>query len=1185
MTDLLNGEGATPAPKRATLDGCSGFGQLCSRRDYLAGAIAPSALDLLTRKDDYVPPEFPVALPSVEDAGRTPFGKEMKKKFFHLDDDWGTFLNHGAFGASLKPALDFAQAFQRYIDQQPLRFFDREMIPIMIDATRKIAEFLDIDPTDIVLIDNVTTAVNTVIKNINWSPGDKIFLLSTTYGAVKKLINYICDTTGAVLEEIQVTFPIVDKKQLIDYVSANLEAGTKLAIFDHIPSNTPFIMPLQEIIDICHERGVPVMVDGAHTIPNIPLNLTRLNPDYYIANCHKWLCCPKGCAILYVKKELQDSTRSLILSHGTGQGFNREFIWTGLKDYTSFFALHPVIDFWEAVGVERAREYMHGLAIKAAKLLTSKWNTEMFAPEDMIASMVCVELPEDLYQNCGAVEATTSQVVQDLLYYRYKIEVPMKAVQGILYVRISCHLHNVLDDYEKLADAVLDLTENRTLEKILKIKKTMAEVKMSQAQLPNKFPSISPRKPIHEATHTRRTNRSQRTNNSDGDDMTPSIHGRPGTPTSVMQHAPGVELPKLIHLNPLMDTDQRKPFGRAATTMTGVPKGYFNECLSIVPPPTLSPLPSHRHDGGFKPNQKTSSAKMQNMQGGMNIPLDDDNQVDYDLPYQGSYFKSSTVMRMYTIPRRHPEMFGSRDSLYYHKKKGVILHTDRYRWEEKNRVEKPVDEKSQRDRLEAEMEHIEKVKGMKRRLDSALPHRMQHDLLMGGKKMEFTERVDISGELSRLRAMVLPTDAKDLYLGRGIGTRLPKFHQINKPRGPPVPEPPASLSAPAILDRGNKLSLHSSRQPLPNLPSEQSLDRMFKRECTCIPLPTIPAQARVRKRQRRSVDDSNIKYGETQRKPPVPKLSDISTDIELLGSPTGVPKPNPTLTVNNIKFVSPARMEEAGSEVKPSWGKEDVDKTPIPGPPPTSDCSSMDTIDQFLNPWEDDAESDMEIDLPAEGGGATPRPPDKGAVTPRAEVSSSPMKAVTPNPLKFVDAGIAEEERDVLRETFKRLDTDADGHILYQQIKTQLPGTMTSAQEKYIKQVYDITSASTYFGVEEFYTMTALINKFKGLSGPVLEAFEKVDMTRIKERIVQYVELFQTVDRSGKGGISMESVEEIICQAMEKDKENDKNFLKQIFEVLKPDEEDNVNKLEFILHIPYFRSLEKPDTGSTRKST
>lgn len=57
----------------------------------------------------------------------------------------------------------------------------------------------------------------------------------------------------------------------------------------------------------------------------------------------------------------------------------------------------------------------------------------------------------------------------------------------------------------------------------------------------------------------------------------------------------------------------------------------------------------------------------------------------------------------------------------------------------------------------------------------------------------------------------------------------------------------------------------------------------------------------------------------------------------------------------------------------------------------------------------------------------------------------------------------------------------------------------------FLFQVYDITSASTYFGVEEFYTMTALINKFKGLSGPVLEAFEKVDMTRIKERIVQYV--------------------------------------------------------------------------------
>lgn len=53
--------------------------------------------------------------------------------------------------------------------------------------------------------------------------------------------------------------------------------------------------------------------------------------------------------------------------------------------------------------------------------------------------------------------------------------------------------------------------------------------------------------------------------------------------------------------------------------------------------------------------------------------------------------------------------------------------------------------------------------------------------------------------------------------------------------------------------------------------------------------------------------------------------------------------------------------------------------------------------------------------------------------------------------------------------------------------------------------MYDITSASTYFGVEEFYTMTALLNKLKELSGPVLEAFEKVDMLKIKDRIVQYV--------------------------------------------------------------------------------
>ena len=52
-------------------------------------------------------------------------------------------------------------------------------------------------------------------------------------------------------------------------------------------------MPVEEIVKLCHNRGVPVLIDGAHALGSLPLNLTGLEADYYVANAHKWLACPK----------------------------------------------------------------------------------------------------------------------------------------------------------------------------------------------------------------------------------------------------------------------------------------------------------------------------------------------------------------------------------------------------------------------------------------------------------------------------------------------------------------------------------------------------------------------------------------------------------------------------------------------------------------------------------------------------------------------------------------------------------------------------------------------------------------------------------------------------------------------------------------------------------------------------
>lgn len=150
------------------------------------------------------------------------------------------------------------------------------------------------------------------------------------------------------------------------------------------------------------------------------------------------------------------------------------------------------------------------------------------------------------------------------------------------------------------------------------------------------------------------------------------------------------------------------------------------------------------------------------------------------LPFQPQNFKSSTVMRMVTVPRRHDDMFNCKEK-YYDKKKGVAFHTERYGYLESivNIDRSPV-ELSQRERILAETAHLEKIRGIKRQLRLSAPHRRPLNLQMGGSKIEFCDRVDIPAELRELRGIVLPSHAMDLYIGKGI--KLPEGHQLNIPR-------------------------------------------------------------------------------------------------------------------------------------------------------------------------------------------------------------------------------------------------------------------------------------------------------------------------------------------------------------------------------------------------------------------
>lgn len=203
------------------------------------------------------------------------------------------------------------------------------------------------------------------------------------------------------------------------------------------------------------------MVDAAHGLFSSPLKLTgpaAVPVDALVTNCHKWFCGPKGSAVLYVAPEHQQWVDPLVISHGYGSDFPSGFYWPGLSDFTSWLALDEVLAFWDLVGLEPARIYGNYLVMDAATMLAESWGTSLGIPEDLLGPMALVALPpfKALQDRGQQYTYDAAEAVQNALFQR-RIEVPVKVLSGNLYVRISAHIYNHIEEYEMLRDAVLEL--------------------------------------------------------------------------------------------------------------------------------------------------------------------------------------------------------------------------------------------------------------------------------------------------------------------------------------------------------------------------------------------------------------------------------------------------------------------------------------------------------------------------------------------------------------------------------------------------------------------------------------------------------------------------------------------------------------------------------------------------------
>ena len=380
-----------------------------------------------------------------------------------------SFLNHGSFGACPEPVLDAQRAWRDRLESEPVRFLARELEGLLDEARREVASFVGADADGLAFVPNATTGVSAVLGSLRFKPGDELLTTDHEYNATLNALRLAAERDGATIVRAAIPFPIRDPADAIDAILANVTPKTRFAMISHVTSTTALVLPIAAIVRELDRRGVDTLVDGAHAPGMVPVDLDAIGAAFWTGNGHKWLCGPKGAAMLHVRSDWRRRIRPLVTSHGENDPrtsrsrFHLLFDWLGTGDPTPYLTLPAALRFVGALdpdGWHGLRASNDALARTGRDHLVAALSVPPPAPDPMLSAMAAVPLP-------WVPDEAAADALRQRLFDEEAIEVPIGRwpVPAARYpgsngrltlIRISAQRYVRPDEFEHLARALAE---------------------------------------------------------------------------------------------------------------------------------------------------------------------------------------------------------------------------------------------------------------------------------------------------------------------------------------------------------------------------------------------------------------------------------------------------------------------------------------------------------------------------------------------------------------------------------------------------------------------------------------------------------------------------------------------------------------------------------------------------------
>ena len=318
---------------------------------------------------------------------------------------------NASYGVVPKPVREYHEQLLERCEENPYRWFTRDYKVLLRKTRERLANnYLNCDPEDVVFVDNSSSGANSVFEAARQTK--TVVLLDTAYSVIRGLAEKHAENVVFVP-----AFPLENIVKQLERTLENLKQKEKVLVcIDHIASCPGIVMPVCALARVCQKRKIPVLVDGAHALGQVELNLKAFEESgvsYWVSDAHKWFFSPKGSAVLWASKQKQGNQEKLrpsidcasIGSPGctvmenqeneTSSLFQKRFEYLGTKDYTPWISLSGAMDFIEKefLGYRTLIERNRQLAVWGQDYLQRELKTHSEIKPDSIASMINVRLP------------------------------------------------------------------------------------------------------------------------------------------------------------------------------------------------------------------------------------------------------------------------------------------------------------------------------------------------------------------------------------------------------------------------------------------------------------------------------------------------------------------------------------------------------------------------------------------------------------------------------------------------------------------------------------------------------------------------------------------------------------------------------------------------------------------------